>query len=88
VADTKPATIKREAKAAGLSPLDYMLSVMNDTTADDARRDRMAQAAAPFVHGKPGDTAKSKKEEQQDAAEKAASKFATPQPPKLVVSNA
>jgi len=48
------ATIARESAIAGsgFSPLDYMLAVMRDETADSARRDRMAQAAAPFVHPK------------------------------------
>src|SRR5215216_1993734 len=47
-------TIARESAiaASGVSPLDYMLTVMRDETADSARRDRMAQAAAPFLHAK------------------------------------
>jgi hypothetical protein len=45
-----PADIRSAARAEKMSPLEYMLAVMNDETADDARRDRMAQAAAPFVH--------------------------------------
>ena len=52
------------------SPLEYMLTVMNDRRADPVRRDRMAIAAAPFVHSRPGDTGK--KEElaaQSEAAE-------------------
>ena len=47
-----PADIRSAARAAKLSPLDYMLAVMNDETAEEARRDRMAQAAAPYVHPK------------------------------------
>lgn len=78
--------IAAEARAAGMTPLEYMLSVMNDRKADKARRDRMAIAAAPFVHGKPGEPGK--KEQRQEAAEQAAKKFAPPAPPKLVVSNA
>ena len=67
-----------------LDPLAYMLRVMNDPTADPSRRDRMAQAAAPYVHAKPGDTPKGKKEEQQDAANRAAAgKFAVPSAPRL-----
>ena len=31
-------------------PLAYMLDVMNDSEADATRRDRMAIAAAPFMH--------------------------------------
>ena len=33
-------------------PLDYMLSVMRDSTADAKRRDAMAIAAAPYLHPK------------------------------------
>jgi hypothetical protein len=32
------------------TPLDYMLAVMRDERATPVRRDRMALAAAPFVH--------------------------------------
>lgn len=63
-----PADVRKAARSAGLNPLDYMLGVMNDAGADDARRDRMAIAAAPFVHVKPGDTPKGKKEQAQDEA--------------------
>ena len=52
------------ALASGrLSPLDYMLSVINDPEADPARRDRMAIAAAPYVHARAADTAPGKKEQ-------------------------
>ena len=40
------------AAAAGILPLDYMLSVMRDSAADHKRRDAMAMAAAPFLHPK------------------------------------
>jgi hypothetical protein len=36
--------------ASGLTPLDYMLSVMRDESADPERRDRAAVAAAPYAH--------------------------------------
>jgi len=47
-------TLKREAevRASGLAPLDHMLAVMRDETAEPARRDEMAKAAAPYVHPK------------------------------------
>ena len=70
------------------SPLEYMISVMNDLAADDARRDRMAIAAAPYVHGKADAVAPGKKEQRQEAAEKVASgKFAPRGGPKLAVNN-
>ena len=36
------------------SPLDYMLRVMRDPSQEPARRDAMAKACAPFVHGRLG----------------------------------
>ena len=83
------AEVRREARKAGLSPLDYMLAVMNDDDADASRRDRMAIAAAPFVHAKPGDAPKGKKEQAQEAAQEVASggRFAPRGTPKLVVNN-
>jgi hypothetical protein len=35
---------------AGLTPLEYMLAVLRDKTVDPERRDRMAAAAAPYIH--------------------------------------
>ena len=40
------------AKATGIMPVDYMLAVMRDPTADVKRRDAMAAAAAPYLHAK------------------------------------
>ena len=40
------------AAAKGILPLDYMLEVMRDPTADKRRRDAMAQSAAPYLHAK------------------------------------
>ena len=57
------------ALASGrLSPLDYMLAVMNDPAADPARRDRMAVAAAPYLHVRAADAKLGKKEEAAHAA--------------------
>lgn len=33
-------------------PLEYMIRVMRDKTAEDARRDDMAKQAAPYIHPK------------------------------------
>lgn len=48
------ATAKREAEiaASGLTPLDFMLSVMRDESRETAERLDAARAAAPFVHPK------------------------------------
>lgn len=77
----------REATSAGMTPLEYMLSVMNDRSGDPDRRDKMAIAAAPYLHAKADTEAKGKKEQRQAAAEKVAGRFAAPSAPKLVVSN-
>lgn len=45
-------TIGQEAAEAGEQPLAYMLRIMRDRTQDDDRRDRMAIAAAAFLHPK------------------------------------
>ena len=42
----------KAAKAAGETPLEYMLRVMRDVTVEDPRRDEMARAAAPYIHAK------------------------------------
>jgi hypothetical protein len=57
-----------EAELHNMLPLDYMLSVIRDPTASKTRRDRMAIAAAPYVHGKVADIAKGKKEQQSESA--------------------
>lgn len=70
-------TVNRQSKSlGGMTPLEYMLQVMNDNDADDQRRDRMAVAAAPFVHARA--EAAGKKEQRQQAAEQVMSggKFA------------
>lgn len=38
------------AEAGGIMPLEFMLQVMRDETADRAERLDMAKAAAPYVH--------------------------------------
>ena len=51
-----------------MTPLDYMMQVINDPFADDARRDRMAQAAAPYVHPRAEAEAPGKKAQREAAA--------------------
>jgi hypothetical protein len=42
--------IAEKATAGGVTPLEYMLAIMRDESADPLRRDDMARAAAPFIH--------------------------------------
>ncbi len=41
-----------QVAASGLTPLDYMLSVLRDTTQPPSRRDWASAAAAPYIHPK------------------------------------
>lgn len=66
-----PADVIVAAKGERKTPLEYMLDVMNNTGADSGRRDRMAVAAAPFVHARASDMKPGKKEQADDAARSA-----------------
>lgn len=66
-------------------PLAYMLEVMNDPEVDIVRRDRMAQAAAPYCHPRKADVPARTKAEAAEKAE--ASQFEPMATPKLVISN-
>lgn len=65
-----------------MTPLEYLLAVMRSPKASKSARMTAAIQAAPYVHGKiaPG----AKKEEAKVRAGKAAAKFATAAPPRLV----
>lgn len=66
-----------------MSPLQFMLEVLNDETEDPDMRARMAIAAAPYVHPKAGE---GKKQDRADRAKKAgAGKFSQGKPPFKVV---
>lgn len=41
-----------EIAATGETPMEYMIRVMRDRTVEHDRRDKMAVAAAPYVHPK------------------------------------
>lgn len=71
-----PDDVAAEAAAEGLDPLAYMLKVMNDPKAEKERRDRMAIAAAPFVHPRKGEGAGKKDEKSERAKEAGKGKFA------------
>jgi hypothetical protein len=51
----KNAALAAAAADPNLSPLDFLLSLMRDPGLPPDLRIKMAQAAAPFVHPKPGD---------------------------------
>ena len=46
------AKAREAAEASGIMPLDFMLSIMRDETAERSERLDMAKAAAPYVHAK------------------------------------
>jgi hypothetical protein len=48
----KTRAIADRASEEGITPLEYMLAVLRDETADIHRRDDMAKAAAPYVHAR------------------------------------
>ena len=88
---SKPGAPKIDAVASaeGMTPLEYMLQVMQDPTVEEARRDRMAIAAAPFVHVRACDLPKAgKKEQAQEKAEEiAAGRFSPAKAPLRVVND-
>jgi hypothetical protein len=58
-AGRKPGSVTKRRSQAAIEkaaertmPLDYMLAVMHDESADKDRRDRMAAAAAPYLHAR------------------------------------
>jgi hypothetical protein len=52
-----------------MTPLQYMLNVINDPEADFTRRDRLAIAAAQYCHERVADKAAGKKDIQKAEAE-------------------
>ena len=73
-------SLEGELLPARLSPLDYALAVINDPEVPADRRDRMAIAAMPFLHGKVAE--QGKKEAKQEAASKASGgRFGRATPP-------
>ena len=78
----RPEKIHSQLSGATRTPLAYMLEVMNDASADPLRRDKMAVAAAGYVHARAGEGGK--KDEQQAAAQKVAKgRFAPSAPPRM-----
>lgn len=80
-------TVAHERIPKGTSPLEYMLSVMLDSDADPLRRDRMAMAAAPFVHIRAADAKPTEKDVQAEKAKSAGlGKFASAAAPLKLVA--
>ena len=50
VANKRTREIADAAVREGLTPLEYMLAVLRDESVEPDRRDRMATAAAPYIH--------------------------------------
>src|SRR5215469_1766003 len=49
-ANRKTLEIADQAATDGVLPFEYMLAVMRDPNVEPERRDRMAVAAAPYIH--------------------------------------
>ena len=62
---------RKPAAKGALLPLDYMLAVINDPTADVERRDRMAICAAQYCHPRVAKHPKGKKVLAAEAAAEA-----------------
>jgi len=76
---------KEIIEAENLDPLEYMLKVMNDPQAEKDRRDKMAIAAAPFIHARKGEGAGKKQEREERAKAAGSGKFAPGKVPLKVV---
>jgi phage terminase small subunit len=70
---------------SSLTPLDYLLSLVQNPKEDKRIRIQAATIAAPYVHPKKGEGT-GKKEQQAAAAKQVASRFSTGAPPKLVAA--
>lgn len=78
----KDDVLEGEVLPAKMTPLEYMLHVMNNPHAEGERRDRMAVAAAPYVHGKMGEQGKKAAKDAAAAAVGGGSRFASAPPPR------
>ena len=65
-------------------PLKFLLAVVNDSSTDAKLRVDADKAMLPYIHQRKGEGGK--KDAQQDAAVKAAGRFGTPTPPRLVAA--
>ena len=70
-----PGDIENAAAAVNLTPLDYLLSVMNNPAEDQNIRIRVAGMIAPFIHPKPGERTGKKDEKEEKAKTAFSGKF-------------
>jgi len=80
-----PEDIEQDAAKENLDPLTYMLKVMNTPGEPNDRRDRMAIAAAPFVHARKGEGKGKKNEREENAKRAGQGKFAPAKAPLRMV---
>jgi hypothetical protein len=80
-----PNDIVNAAAAVNLTPLDYLLSVMNNLTEDQNIRIRVAGMIAPFIHPKPGERTGKKDEKEEKAKSAFAGKFKAGRSPLTLV---
>ena len=52
VPNKKNQELLEKVASEGITPLQYMLNIMRDTTAEPLVRSDMAKAAAPYIHPK------------------------------------
>jgi phage terminase small subunit len=71
----------KQTSGEKLEPLEYMLNVMNDEQAEKDRRDKMAIAAAPFIHARKGEGAGKKQEKDEKAKAASTGKFSAGRAP-------
>jgi hypothetical protein len=60
--------VEADIQPGKMRPLDYLLMVINDPTADSDRKDRLAIAAAPYCHPRLTDAAPMGKKDQRAEA--------------------
>ena len=68
-----------------LSPLAYMLKLMNDPKVDQDTRLRAASLAAPYCHSRKGEGLGKKEEKENRAKQAASGKFAAGKPPAKIL---
>ncbi len=78
-----PTDITKVAAAENITPLAYMLKVMNDPNEDKNMRARMAAAAVPYMHPRKGEGAGKKEKKSERAKTAGEGRFRTSAPPQL-----